>query len=203
MCSISRVHVRCKPPPPPPNAEIRRIGQLLTKTGTYVPDRRKFLHILTNRTIWVHQLGRRNVMSASLPAAPTLRRSPAKFKDTNVWTLSAHVFKKDWLTKAENHQQQPLNQKEYSTLHPYRVMYLICVYILNQNENIYILCDRNLKISSTKCKYCILLLQFIGLPLGSNSSWSAIIQVQFWFQNWVCGRQYYKSFVRYTLGWNF
>ena len=50
-------------------------------------------------------------MSASLPAAPTLRRSPAKFKDTNVWTLSAHVFKKDWLTKAENHQQQPLNQK--------------------------------------------------------------------------------------------
>ena len=71
-------------PPPPANVEIKRIGQLLTKTVTYVPDRGKLLHILTKRTIWVHQLGRRNVMSASLPAAPTLRRSPAKFKGTNV-----------------------------------------------------------------------------------------------------------------------
>ena len=71
---------------------------------------------------------------------------------------------------AENHQQQPLNQKEYSTLHLYQLMYLICVYILNQNEHIYILRDGNVKISSTKCKYCTLLLQFIGLPLGSNSS---------------------------------
>jgi len=109
-------------------------------------------------------------MSAPLPAAPTSRRSSAKFKGTNPWTLSVHVLKKGRLTKAENHQQQPLNQKEYSTLHLYQVMYLTCVYILNQNENIYILCDGNLKISSTKCKYCNLLLQFIGLPLGSNSS---------------------------------
>ena len=109
-------------------------------------------------------------------------------------------WKEGWSTKADNHQQQPLNQKEYSTLHLYQLMYLICVYILNQNEHIYILRDGSVKISSTKCKYCTLLLQFIGLPLVSNSSWSAIIQVQFWFQNWACGRQYYKSFVRYTLG---
>lgn len=148
----------------------------------------------------MHQLGRCDVMSAPLPAAPTSRRFSAKFKGTNAWTLSAHVFKKDWLTKVESHQQQPLNQKEYSTLHLYQVMYLTCVYILNQNGNIYILCDGNLKISSTKCKCCNLLLQFIRLPLGSNRSWSAIIQVQFWFQNWACERQYYKSFVRYTLG---
>ena len=51
-------------------------------------------------------------------------------------------------------------------------MYLTYVDILNQNENIYILCDGNLKISSTKCKYCNLL-----LPLGSNSSRSPIIEV--------------------------